>query len=104
MIWIGEYSATQDAFHVQPLAAALAENLRRARRRDRSNDWVAVAVGREEHVRAVITLLQTEWEGGGEIDMAGEILREMGKDIVRIGPGRPKLKHLHLVSREDECR
>lgn len=57
MLWVAEYSASQDSFHVQLLKEALIKNLRRALRGEQ-NDWVAVATGREKNVRLVVDLIR----------------------------------------------
>lgn len=57
MLWVGEYSASQDAFHIQLLADAKADYLKRARVKDSSNDWFPVAIGEEEAVRQELEML-----------------------------------------------
>ena len=56
-LFLGEYSASQDAFHVQPLAEALKENRRRAALKDHSNDWIPLALGTAAQVRQVIAVV-----------------------------------------------
>jgi hypothetical protein len=51
MIWVAEYSPSQNAFHVQPLGDALKANLRRVLVRDSSLDWTIFALGWEGAVR-----------------------------------------------------
>lgn len=54
MLWVAEYSFSQDAFHMQPLADALRANLRRVLVKDASCDWVPFACGEEFEVRRVL--------------------------------------------------
>ena len=57
-VYVGEYSVSQDAVHVQPLGEALEKNLRRALRKDKSSDWVPVAVGDRQGVSLVLDALR----------------------------------------------
>jgi len=62
-LWVGEYSASQDAFHSQPLTEALSANRQRALRKD-ANDWVALVVGKQEAVRRVVEMIR---DGQGQL-------------------------------------
>jgi hypothetical protein len=53
-LYVGEYSPSQDGFHVQRLVESLESNIERALRKDKSNDWVPLAVGRLEAVGKVV--------------------------------------------------
>jgi hypothetical protein len=85
--WVAEYSASQDAFHVQPLETALMTNMERVRHKDKSNDWCLVAWGQEPWVRSVVIMLQAGQEEDPQKEMAaiGRILRQME------GISRPEL-------------
>ncbi len=54
IVWVGEYSARQDACHIQPLAKSLQNNIERALRKDTSNDWVLISIGDREGVGRII--------------------------------------------------
>jgi hypothetical protein len=105
-LWIGEYSPSQDAFHVQPLAQALENNIRRALNRERANDWSAVAVGSEGWVRSVIAYLQAD-QDKARMETAEIIIRQMLQDVGGISPlplpdkpplSSKKTNHLRLIT------
>jgi hypothetical protein len=52
-MWVGEYSRSQDCFHVQPVEKALSTNLRRMLARD-SSDWIIFIIGDEFLVRRMV--------------------------------------------------
>jgi hypothetical protein len=58
MLWVGEYSASQDAFHVQPLEEALKANLRRILVKDPVLDWCVFAWGDEMFVRRMLMVIK----------------------------------------------
>ena len=57
VIYVGEFSARQGAFHIQHLFKALERNLERALRKDK-NDWIPIAFGGLEDVGRVVDLVR----------------------------------------------
>lgn len=63
MLWVAEYSPSQNAFHVQPLEDALKSNLRRILANDPSLDWVVFAWGDEMFVRRMLVVVKKGQKG-----------------------------------------
>ena len=58
VVYVGEYSVSQDAVHMQLLAESLESNLRRALRKDKSSDWVPIVIGDRQDVTLVLRALR----------------------------------------------